>query len=83
MFRHSQAEVNLALEHGVPPDNIILSGVCKQLALVKAAAKHEVRHLVCENEAELAKIARLHPRAKSVERTIASWRSCSRRAIRK
>lgn len=66
VFRHSQAEVNLALEHGVPPDNIILSGVCKQLALVKAAAKHEVRHLVCENEAELAKIARLHPRAKSV-----------------
>uniref|UniRef100_A0A3Q2YC70 Antizyme inhibitor 1b n=1 Tax=Hippocampus comes TaxID=109280 RepID=A0A3Q2YC70_HIPCM len=55
---------NLALEHGVPPDNIILSGVCKQLALIKAAAKHEVHHLVCENEAELAKIARLHPRAK-------------------
>ncbi|XP_019715043.1 antizyme inhibitor 1-like, partial [Hippocampus comes] len=60
----SKAEVNLALEHGVPPDNIILSGVCKQLALIKAAAKHEVHHLVCENEAELAKIARLHPRAK-------------------
>ncbi|XP_077362869.1 antizyme inhibitor 1b [Festucalex cinctus] len=60
----NKAEVNLALESGVPPDNIILSSVCKQLALVKAAAKHNVRHLVCENEAELAKIARLHPRAK-------------------
>ncbi|XP_037119941.1 antizyme inhibitor 1b isoform X1 [Syngnathus acus] len=60
----SKAEVNLALEHGASPNNIILAGVCKQLALVKAAAKHDVCHLVCENEAELAKIARLHPRAK-------------------
>ncbi|XP_077404782.1 antizyme inhibitor 1b [Vanacampus margaritifer] len=60
----SKVEINLALESGVSPDNIILSGVCKQLALVKAAAKHGVRHLVCESEAELAKIARLHPRAK-------------------
>ncbi|XP_061520595.1 antizyme inhibitor 1b [Phycodurus eques] len=60
----SKVEVSLALERGVPPDNIILSGVCKQLALVKAAAKHGVCHLVCENEAELAKIARLQPRAK-------------------
>nr|XP_061808520.1 antizyme inhibitor 1-like [Nerophis lumbriciformis] len=56
--------LNLALEHGVAPDNIILSGICKQLALIKAAAKHDVQHLVCDNEAELTKIARFHPRAK-------------------
>ncbi|XP_054620408.1 antizyme inhibitor 1b isoform X2 [Dunckerocampus dactyliophorus] len=58
------AEVNLALEHGVSPDNIILSGVCKQLALIKAASKNDIQLLVCENEAELSKISRLHPRAK-------------------
>ena len=60
----SQAEMNLGLEHGVPPENIILSGVCKQLAHIKYAAKNNIQHLVCENEAELSKISRLHPNAK-------------------
>ncbi len=59
-----QAEVSLVLEHGVPPENIILSGVCKQLAHIKHAAKNNIQHLVCENEAELSKISRLHPNAK-------------------
>lgn len=59
-----QAEVSLVLEYGVPPENIILSGVCKQLAHIKHAAKNNVQHLVCENEAELSKISRLHPNAK-------------------
>lgn len=61
---HPQAEVSLVLEHDVPPENIILSGVCKQLAHIKHAAKNNIEHLVCENEAELSKIARLHPNAK-------------------
>ncbi|CAL9691471.1 unnamed protein product [Knipowitschia caucasica] len=60
----NKAEVNLVLENGVPPENIILSGVCKQLAHIKHAAKNNVQLLVCENEAELAKISRLHPSAK-------------------
>ncbi|XP_028254985.1 antizyme inhibitor 1b [Parambassis ranga] len=59
-----KAEVSLVLEHGVPPENIILSSVFKQLALIKYAAKNNIQHLVCENEAELSKIARLHPNAK-------------------
>lgn len=59
-----QTEVSLVLEHGVPPENIILSGVCKQLAHIKHAAKNNIQHLVCENEAELSKISRLHPSAK-------------------
>ncbi len=59
-----QAEVSLVLEHGVPPENIILSSVCKQLAHIKHAAKNNIQHLVCENEAELSKISRLHPKAK-------------------
>lgn len=59
-----QAEISLVLEHGVPPESIILSGVCKQQATIKYAAKNNVRHLLCENEAELSKISRLHPDAK-------------------
>ncbi|KAF3833874.1 hypothetical protein F7725_025078 [Dissostichus mawsoni] len=60
----NKTEVSLVLEQGVPPESIILSGVCKQLALIKYAAKNNVQHLVCENEAELSKISRLHPSAK-------------------
>ncbi|KAF7669343.1 hypothetical protein LDENG_00196550 [Lucifuga dentata] len=60
----SKAEVNLVLEHGVPPENIILSGVCKQLAHIKHAAKNNIQYLVCDSEAELSKIFRLHPSAK-------------------
>lgn len=60
----NKTEVSLVLEQGVPPESIILSGVCKQLALIKYAAKNNVQHLVCENQAELSKISRLHPSAK-------------------
>ncbi|KAF3707462.1 Antizyme inhibitor 1 [Channa argus] len=60
----TKSEVSLVLEHGVPPENIILSGVCKQLAHIKYAAKNNIQHLVCENEAELSKISRLHSSAK-------------------
>ncbi|XP_061598475.1 antizyme inhibitor 1b [Cololabis saira] len=57
-------EVSLVLDHGVPPENIILSSAFKQLAAIKYAAKNNIQHLVCENEVELSKIARLHPDAK-------------------
>ncbi|XP_022053534.1 antizyme inhibitor 1b [Acanthochromis polyacanthus] len=60
----NKAEVSLVLEHGVSPENIILSSVCKQLAHIKHAAKNNIQHLVCENETELSKISRLHPNAK-------------------
>ncbi|CAI5690675.1 antizyme inhibitor 1b [Oreochromis niloticus] len=60
----NKAEMSLVLDHGVPPENIILSSVFKQLAHIKYAAKNNIQHLVCENEAELSKIARLHPDAK-------------------
>lgn len=61
---YTKAEMSLVLEHGVPPEAIILSGVCKQQAHIKYAAKNNIQHLVCENEAELIKISRLHPNAK-------------------
>ncbi|XP_028316407.1 antizyme inhibitor 1b [Gouania willdenowi] len=60
----NKTEVNLVLDHGVPVENIILSGGFKQLAHIKHAAKNNIQHVVCENEAELSKIARLHPNAK-------------------
>uniref|UniRef100_A0A3Q4BU58 Orn/DAP/Arg decarboxylase 2 N-terminal domain-containing protein n=1 Tax=Mola mola TaxID=94237 RepID=A0A3Q4BU58_MOLML len=60
----NKAEMSLVLEHGVSPETIILSGVCKQQAHIKYAAKNNIQHLVCENEAELSKISRLHPNAK-------------------
>lgn len=63
-FLFTKAEMSLVLEHGVPPDAIILSGVCKQQAHIKYAAKNNIQKLVCENEAELFKISRLHPNAK-------------------
>ncbi|XP_051526490.1 antizyme inhibitor 1-like isoform X1 [Myxocyprinus asiaticus] len=60
----NKAETTLVLDHNVPPENIILSGVCKQLSLIKHAAKNGINYLVCENEVELRKIARAHPEAK-------------------
>lgn len=59
-----QAEMSLVLEQGVPPETVILSGVCKQQAHIKYAAKNNIQLLVCENEAELFKISRLYPNAK-------------------
>ncbi|KAL6456868.1 hypothetical protein MHYP_G00338310 [Metynnis hypsauchen] len=60
----NKAEISLVLNHDVPPENIILSGVCKQLSHIKHAAKHGINYLVCDNEAELCKIARAHPNAR-------------------
>uniref|UniRef100_A0A8C1VF22 Antizyme inhibitor 1b n=1 Tax=Cyprinus carpio TaxID=7962 RepID=A0A8C1VF22_CYPCA len=57
----NKAETTLVLNHDVPPENIILSGVCKQLSLIKHAAKTGINYLVFENELELRKIARAHP----------------------
>lgn len=38
--------------------------MCKQLSLIKYAAKNGVDLLLCDNETELRKIARCHPRAR-------------------
>ncbi|XP_076158420.1 antizyme inhibitor 1b [Alosa pseudoharengus] len=60
----NKAEAALVLNHEVSPENIILSGACKQLAHLKYAAKNGINYLVCDNETELCKIARSHPNAK-------------------
>lgn len=61
-----QSELELVQSHGIPPDGIIYSGVCKQVSHIKYAAKSGIDLLVCDNEAELRKISRCHPNAKYV-----------------
>ncbi|XP_030226603.1 antizyme inhibitor 1 [Gadus morhua] len=60
----NKSELEMVQSHGVPSEDIIYSGGCKQLSHIKYAAKCSVDLLVCDNEAELRKIARCHPRAK-------------------
>ncbi|XP_028819414.1 antizyme inhibitor 1b [Denticeps clupeoides] len=60
----NKAELGLVLSYDVAPENIILSGGCKQLSHIKYAAKNAIDYLVCDNEVELCKIARAHPKAK-------------------
>ncbi|XP_077383739.1 antizyme inhibitor 1-like [Festucalex cinctus] len=57
-------EVELVQSHGISSEDIIYSGVCKQVSQIKYAAKNGIDLLVCDNEAELRKISRSHPNAK-------------------
>lgn len=59
-----QFELELVQSHGIPSEDIIYSGVCKQVSQIKYAAKNGIDLLVCDNEAELRKISRCHPSAK-------------------
>lgn len=59
-----QSELELVQSHGIPSEDIIYSGVCKQVSQLKHAAKNGIDLLVCDNEAELRKISRSHPNAK-------------------
>ncbi|XP_043117070.1 antizyme inhibitor 1-like isoform X2 [Puntigrus tetrazona] len=60
----NKLELDLVKGFGVSSQDIILGGTCKQLSHIKYAAKHNIPLLVCDNEAELRKIARCHPKAK-------------------
>ncbi|XP_051920727.1 antizyme inhibitor 1-like [Hippocampus zosterae] len=57
-------ELELVLSHGIPSEDIIYSGVCKQVSQIKYAARNGIDLLVCDNEAELRKISRYHPNAR-------------------
>ncbi|KAM9805334.1 antizyme inhibitor 1-like isoform X2 [Syngnathus typhle] len=61
---HNKFELELVQRHGIPSEDIICSGVCKQVSQIKYAAKNGIDLLVCDNEAELRKISRSHPNAK-------------------
>ncbi|XP_072316525.1 antizyme inhibitor 1-like [Eucyclogobius newberryi] len=60
----NKSELELVQSHGIPPEDIIYSGVCKQVSQIKYAAKNGIDLLVCDNEAELRKIARSNTNAK-------------------
>ncbi|XP_020751703.1 antizyme inhibitor 2 isoform X3 [Odocoileus virginianus] len=51
---------------GVPASKIIYANPCKQIAHIKYAAKHGVQLLSFDNEMELAKVVKSHPRARMV-----------------
>lgn len=59
-----QSELELVQGHGIPSEDIIYGGVCKQVSQIKYAAKNGIDLLVCDNEAELRKISGCHPNAK-------------------
>ncbi|KAM6936442.1 antizyme inhibitor 1-like isoform 2-T3 [Lycodopsis pacificus] len=60
----NKSELELVQSHSIPSEDIIYSGVCKQVSQIKYAAKNGIDLLVCDNEAELRKISRCHPNAK-------------------
>uniref|UniRef100_A0A3B4XZQ2 Antizyme inhibitor 1a n=1 Tax=Seriola lalandi dorsalis TaxID=1841481 RepID=A0A3B4XZQ2_SERLL len=49
----NKSELELVQSHGIPSEDIIYSGVCKQVSQIKYAAKNGIDVLVCDNEAEL------------------------------
>ncbi|NXE71872.1 AZIN2 inhibitor, partial [Calcarius ornatus] len=59
-----QAEITRVQGIGVPPDRIFYSSPCKQLAHLRHAAAHGVRLMAFDNQVELSKVARSHPRAR-------------------
>ncbi|XP_027969573.1 antizyme inhibitor 2 isoform X4 [Eumetopias jubatus] len=65
-FGTPQAEMELVQRIGVPASKIVYANPCKQIAQIKYAAKHGVRLLSFDNEAELAKVVKSHPSAKLV-----------------
>lgn len=61
-----QAELLRVQSLGVPADRIFYSSPCKQVAHIKYAASHGVQLMTFDNEVELSKVARSHPRARLV-----------------
>ncbi|KAM6996003.1 antizyme inhibitor 2 isoform 4-T4 [Passerculus sandwichensis] len=60
----NKAEISRVQGIGVPPDRIFYSSPCKQVAHLRYAASHGVRLMAFDNEVELGKVARSHPRAR-------------------
>lgn len=61
-----QAEISRVQGIGVPAERIFYSSPCKQVAHIRYAATHGVRLMAFDNEVELSKVARSHPRARWV-----------------
>lgn len=57
---HLQAELQLALSLGVPPDRIIYANPCKQASHLKYACQHGVQMMTFDCEDELLNISQSH-----------------------
>ncbi|XP_025037674.2 antizyme inhibitor 2 isoform X1 [Pelodiscus sinensis] len=62
----SKAEMALVQSIGIPPAKIIYTNPCKQISQIRYAASHGVQLMAFDNEVELGKVARSHPRARMV-----------------
>ncbi|NXW31981.1 AZIN2 inhibitor, partial [Phaetusa simplex] len=62
----NKAEIARVQSIGVPADKVFYSSPCKQVAHIKYAASHGVQLMTFDNEVELSKVARSHPRAREV-----------------
>ncbi|NWW03261.1 AZIN2 inhibitor, partial [Oreocharis arfaki] len=60
----NKAEITRVQSIGVPAERIFYSSPCKQVAHIRHAATHGVRLMAFDNEVELSKVARSHPRAR-------------------
>ncbi|KFU91841.1 Arginine decarboxylase [Chaetura pelagica] len=60
----NKAEIARVQSIGVPADKVFYSSPCKQVAHLRYAAKQGVELMTFDNEVELSKVARNHPRAK-------------------
>ncbi|NXA03690.1 AZIN2 inhibitor, partial [Sapayoa aenigma] len=60
----NKAEITRVQGIGVPADRVFYSSPCKQVAHIRYAAKHGVQLMTFDNEVELSKVARSHPRAR-------------------
>ncbi|NXS93927.1 AZIN2 inhibitor, partial [Jacana jacana] len=60
----NKAEISRVQSIGVPAEKIFYSSPCKQVAHIKYAASQSVQLMTFDNEVELSKVARSHPRAR-------------------
>ncbi|NXT64664.1 AZIN2 inhibitor, partial [Chaetops frenatus] len=60
----NKAELTRVQGIGVPAERIFFSSPCKQVTHIRYAATHGVRLMAFDNEVELSKVARSHPRAR-------------------
>ncbi|NXP81514.1 AZIN2 inhibitor, partial [Ramphastos sulfuratus] len=60
----NKAELVRVQSLGVPADKIFYSSPCKQVAHIRHAANHGVQLMTFDNEVELSKVAKNHPRAR-------------------
>ncbi|KAI4795595.1 hypothetical protein KUCAC02_029786, partial [Chaenocephalus aceratus] len=64
----SKAEIQMVLNLGVSPDNIIFAHTTKPMSHIRFAAAHRVQTMTFDSEEELRKISLCHPKARLVLR---------------